>query len=100
MASLDRWRRGADLGPELSYRFGGKWMVVPVTLAAGLSVGQPRVLFEGPYINVPGFSYDVAPDAQRLLVIKGTQQQARQTRIEVVLNWFEEIKPRLSSVED
>ncbi|MGH9366249.1 MAG: hypothetical protein ACRD3M_01075 [Thermoanaerobaculia bacterium] len=90
------WARS---GRELFYRFGGKWMVVPVTLGAGLSVGQPRVLFEGPYINVPGFSYDVAPDAQRLLVIKGTQQQVRQTRIEVVLNWFEEIKPRLSSAE-
>jgi hypothetical protein len=29
----------------------------------------PQVVFEGTYVNVEGFSYDVAPDGQRFLIL-------------------------------
>ena len=38
--------------------------------------------------------------AVKVLAAQLAQSAERQTRIEVVLSWFEEIKPRLSSVED
>jgi len=82
-------------GRELFYRSGDKMMVVPVDTEPTFRVGRPEELFEGSYtvssVN-PGFLqyYDISPDGQRFLMIKEDQQEAGQ--INVVLNWFEELK--------
>jgi len=52
-------------------------------------------LFEGSYrisTTNPGFTqyYDISTDGQRFLMIKLEQQEGAQ--INVVLNWFEELK--------
>ncbi len=52
-------------------------------------------MFEGRYVshsNPPGMQYyDIHPDGQRFLMMKeGTAQE--QAQINVVLNWFEELK--------
>jgi hypothetical protein len=52
----------------------------------------PKVMFEGPYLNVPGVSYDVAPDGQRFILIEENQKQAATTQLNVVLSWHEELK--------
>src|SRR5262245_50727887 len=58
-------------GRELFYRFGQKWMVAEIQASSGeFKAARPRVLFEGSYVNVPGLSYDAAPDGKRFLVIK------------------------------
>ena len=59
-------------------------------------VGKPRRLFEKPYNRTNGFwpNYDVTPDGQRLLMIKGVAQEAPR-HINVVLNWFEELKGKV-----
>ena len=62
------------------------------------SAGKPRVLFEGQYIGGPGFNagYDVTADGQRFLMLKAaTEQEAAATQINVVLNWFEELRRRV-----
>ena len=43
--------------------------------------------------------YDVAPNGQRFLMVKEVagDQQVTQPAIVVVLNWFEELKAKLSS---
>jgi hypothetical protein len=80
---------------ELFYRSGQVWMVVPVTYGAELSAGLPAVLFEGPYHNTPGLSYDVSPDGQRVLALReALPSDGRQIRI--VENWFSEMRQRLS----
>ncbi len=58
-----------------------------------MSVGKPRSLFEKPYNRTNGFwsNYDVTPDGQRLLMVKGAAQEAPR-HINVVLNWTEELK--------
>ena len=38
--------------------------------------------------------YDVSPDGQRFLMLKATDQPAP-TQINVVLNWFEELKQKV-----
>jgi len=57
------------------------------------------VLFEGQYQSLPTVStpnYDVSPDGQRFLMLKPTEQaQAAPTQINVVLNWFEELKQKV-----
>jgi len=56
------------------------------------------MLFEGQYAPTPITfpAYDVTPDGQRFLMLKPSEQaQAARTQINVVLNWFEELKRRV-----
>jgi serine/threonine-protein kinase len=84
-----RWSRD---GRELFYRGGSKWYVVDVTLGPEFRAGTPRVLFEGSYVNVPGWSYDVSPDGKRFLVIEGVEQKKALTELVVITNWFNELR--------
>jgi Tol biopolymer transport system component len=84
-------------GRQLFYRYGQKWMVSEVQLTPEFSARPPRVLFEGPYINVGGLSYDVSLDGKRFLVIKPNDLTETTTEVSVVLNWFEELKRRVPS---
>ena len=83
-------------GRELFYRNGNKMMVVAVEAGNSFVAGKPRLLFEGRYAMgpVPGFTnYDVSRDGQRFLMIK-SEQAAAPTQLNVVLNWFEDVKRR------
>jgi Tol biopolymer transport system component len=90
------WNRN---GRELFYRNANKMMAVQITAQPTFSPGTPRVLFEGQYQSLPTIStpnYDVSPDGQRFLMLKPVEQaQAAPTQINVVLNWFEELKRRV-----
>ncbi len=84
-------------GRELFYRSGDKMIAVEITTQPGFSAGKPKVLFEGPYVPTPSTfpNYDVSPDGQRFLMFKPSEQaQAAPTQINVVLNWFEELKQK------
>ena len=85
-------------GRELFYRSGRKMMAVEITTKPGFAAGKPRVLFEGDYLPTPlAFpNFDVSPDGQRFLMLKPSEQEtAALTQINVVLNWFEELKRRV-----
>ena len=84
-------------GRELFYRIGSKIMAVEIASQQGFSAGTPRMLLEGPYIPTSASlpNYDVSPDGQRLLMVKPTEQEAAPTQINVVLNWFEELKKKV-----
>jgi Tol biopolymer transport system component len=89
------WNRN---GRELFYRIGDKMMAVEITTQPGFAAGTPRVLFEGRYepAPFPVANYDVSPDGQRFLMLKPVEQTgAAPTQINVVLNWFEELKRRV-----
>jgi eukaryotic-like serine/threonine-protein kinase len=76
-------------GKELFYRSGNKMMAVEVTTRPSFSASRPRVLFEGRY-GSSGGPPAVSRDGQRFLM----QQQGEAAQINVVLNWFEELKRR------
>jgi Tol biopolymer transport system component len=85
-------------GRELFYRNGNKMMAVEVTTQPGFTPGKPRLLFEGGYTPSTALStnYDVSPDGQRFLMLKPVETQtSTPTQINVVLNWFEELKRRV-----
>ena len=42
-----------------------------------------------------GANYDVTADGQRFLMVKGDEQGASANQINVVLNWFEELKQKV-----
>ena len=54
----------------------------------GLNPGKPTLLFEDP---TTWRGYDVAPDG-RILVARVAQQKGVGNKINVVLNWTEELK--------
>ena len=83
-------------GGELFYRSGDKMMAVEITTEPGFSTGKPRVLFERQYMPAVGVSpnYDVSADGQRFLMIKAGEQASAPTQINVMLNWFEELKQK------
>jgi Tol biopolymer transport system component len=85
-------------GRELFYRSGNKMMAVETTTQPTFSAGKPKVLFAGPYQPTPilNANYDVSPDGQRFLMLKPSDPaEAVPTQINVVLNWFEELKRRV-----
>jgi Tol biopolymer transport system component len=85
-------------GRELFYRNGDKMMAVDITTQPGFAAGTPRMLFEGRYERAPfpSTNYDVSPDGQRFLMLKPNESaDAAPTQINVVLNWFEELKRRV-----
>jgi serine/threonine-protein kinase len=86
-------------GDGLFYRNRNKWMVVSISTEPEFAAGTPQVVFEGPYINVHGLSYDVAPDGQRFLVLQPQYDDSQVRELHVVTNWFEELKRLAPSPE-
>jgi serine/threonine-protein kinase len=85
-------------GGELFYRSGDKMMAVDIATQPSFSAGKPKVLFEGHYQPTPLTlpNYDVSPDGQRFLMLKPAEAgDGAPTQINVVLNWFEELKRRV-----
>ena len=86
----------AQSGQELFYRNGDQMMAVEITTEPTFSAGIPQLLFEGDFQTgiVSRADYDVTPDGQRFLMVQlGGVLEVSQ--INVVLNWFEELKRRV-----
>ena len=86
------WARN---GRELFYREGNKMMAVEITTQPTFRAGTPTLLFEGQYWHQERMlraDYDTTPDGQRFLMIKEGERQEAARQINVVLNWFEELK--------
>lgn len=87
-------------GQEVFYRRQNAMMTVPVeTRADAFKYGNSSVLFEGSYVEEDdqrtGRSYALAPDGQRFLMMRETQQRAVQ--IIVIRNWVSEVERRVAS---
>jgi Tol biopolymer transport system component len=85
------WSRN---GNEIFYRNGPKLMAASVTASPEFSAAPARVLFETPYAENPRreAQYDVFPDGQRFLMLKGVITASGGTQYHVVTNWTEEVK--------
>jgi len=73
---------------------------VDVTLSPEFRAGQPRVLFDGPFVNLPGWSYDVSPDGKRFLVVENEELEKAHTELVVITNFFDLIRRLTSSAND
>jgi serine/threonine protein kinase/Tol biopolymer transport system component len=89
-------------GRELFYLSNDGVMAVSVETEPTFKCGKPRVLFKGSYIAGYGDSppWDISPDGKRFLMIKppaaaGAAPTAAPRKINIVLNWFEELKQRV-----
>jgi eukaryotic-like serine/threonine-protein kinase len=91
-------------GRELFYRSGDAVMAVAVKTEPTFSLGLPTVLFRGAYDSTAVGSgdlspWDISPDGKRFLMIKqamaSTSKGGGPRKINVVLNWTEELKQRV-----
>ena len=81
----------AHSGRELFYRNGENVMVVSIQTKPTFKADTPKLLFaypEGYAAEYRPLTYDIAPDDQRFVFI----DEGWPTQINVVLNWFEELK--------
>jgi dipeptidyl aminopeptidase/acylaminoacyl peptidase len=78
-------------GDRIVYRNGQQWLAVDVSTKDGFNASKARVVFEGPYLNVPGWSHSFFPDGERQLLLLGPQEQTS-NRFVAVTNWFAELR--------
>ena len=92
-------------GSELFYRREGKLMSVRIEERGGsLVVSSPTLVFDDPYrLDMSSAhavaNYDIAPDGKRFVMVDEPKETAATqiTRIEVILNWLDELKRRVPS---
>ena len=84
---------------ELFYRSGDRLVAARVQTEPGFEVVGQDVLFELPLYAAGSTrrGYDITPDGQRFLAVDGpvSDDVHDRPRINVVLNWFEELKERM-----
>ena len=80
---------------ELFYRNGNKMMEVEISTQPEFRAAKPEVLFEGACKKDPtGPQYDITPEGRRFVMMRENEQVAAATRLNVVLNWLEELKQK------
>jgi Tol biopolymer transport system component len=95
-------------GKELFYRNGESVMAVPVETGPLFKAGKVKELFRGNYVSTNVGSiilpmWDISPDGKRFLMMKqpGSTGAAPTTavlrKINIILNWSEELKQRVPS---
>jgi serine/threonine-protein kinase len=85
------WARN---GKELFYRASDQVMAVTITTASGFQAAPPQPVFT----RLSGFNagsllptYDVSPDGQRIVTMKG-ERDTLPTQMHVIVNWFAELQ--------
>ena len=87
-------------GQELFYLNGNQMMAVEIETEPGFTAGTPRLLFEGPFQPSLGriAPYDVTADGQQFVMFQDpsiTDSEQQSPQINIVTNWFEELKERV-----
>jgi serine/threonine-protein kinase len=89
-------------GRELFYRNGEVVMAVSVKPDPTFSFETPKTLFRGTYVSTSAIDHhpwDISPDGKRFLMMKQSGSTgegfAGPRRINIILNWFEELKQRV-----
>ena len=84
-------------GRELFYRSGGEVMAVTISPGTAFSPSVPHALFADTFVE-PRESdhsyFDVSPDGRRFVMVKAAGGPAPVAQLNVVVNWFEELKAK------
>ena len=93
-----KWSRN---GKELFYRTPDSKIMVATYTAAGDSfrAGKPQLWSPGQFTDrgAATYNFDLHPDGKRFAVLKapGTEQAAAVNKVNIVLNWFDELRRRV-----
>ena len=87
-------------GRELFYRNDDNMMAVGVTLEPVFRASAPRLLFRGDYERpAVRAAYDVLADGAHFVMLESSAQSSSTRRVNIVVNWQEELKRRVPAVE-
>ena len=87
-----RTRTGAGGGADPRERL----MAVDISTDPAPRWTNERVLPIEGFVTVDAYrDYDIAPDDEQFLMVFATEEDAERQRINIVLNWFEELKERV-----
>jgi hypothetical protein len=73
-------------------------MAVAVQTEPAFKLGNSVSLFRGKYLSWSywaGHTWDISPDGKRFLMIKQSGSAEILGKINIVVNWFEELKQRV-----
>jgi eukaryotic-like serine/threonine-protein kinase len=89
-------------GREIFYRNGNAVMAVSVKTSPTFIFETSRTLFQGTYVssvNSPASrdfgTWDISPDGQRFLMLRESSAGSGPRKINIVVNWLEELKQRV-----
>jgi Tol biopolymer transport system component len=89
-------------GRELFFLSGGNSaMAIAVETKPVFNPGTPRTLFHTNFVSGTGMQWDISPDGKRFLMMKSPASgevptaAAPRPKINIVVNWFEELKQRV-----
>jgi Tol biopolymer transport system component len=77
-------------GRSIVFRHKRNWFKAEIKAFSPFRTDQPRLLFQGPFVNVPGIEHDISTDGRRQLVLLGPPGDST-TKLVVVTNWFAEL---------
>jgi len=87
-------------GRELFYRNDDNVMAVGVALEPVFRASAPRLLFRGDYERpAVRAAYDVLADGAHFVMLESSAQSSSTRRVNIVVNWQEELKRRAPPVE-
>ena len=104
--SGDAWQVSTDGGTEPAWGPGGKeifyrskdtMMRVAVETEPTFAPGRPAALFDMRSMASGGLdrNYDLSPDGKRFVMVDTGESQPSPAQINLVFNWFEELKRRV-----
>lgn len=88
----------AGNGRELFYRSGRETLAVDIKTEPILTAGKPMLLFEGQFVT-GSLTQDVTSDGQHFLMIQSVEPEQPAMQINLVLNWFEELKQKVQAAK-
>jgi serine/threonine protein kinase len=85
-------------GSELYYREGNKIMAAKIQVTPELKVISRRIVCESPQIStgIDQRDFTVASDG-RILMLKSPEDQSKPIKLNVIVNWFTELKNKLKN---
>ncbi|HSE20790.1 MAG TPA: protein kinase [Pyrinomonadaceae bacterium] len=86
-------------GRELFFQSGSQLLAVTVTPGADWSASQPKVVYEGRFLrSINGnTSWSINKEATRFLRIQLVEPERAITHVDLVLNWFSELRQKVDA---
>ncbi len=88
----------APNGSELYFRTPTRFMAAEVKTKPTLSIGKPRLLFEGDF-ELSHHDYGLLPDGKHFVMIEPSGKTPP-ADLHIVVNWADELKARLAAVRN
>ena len=82
-------------GRELVYRESDRLLALPVKLDSMVSIGRPREVARGRFMQARARGYDISADGDRVLIVRPGDDTSTPAALVVVQHWVNELEARV-----